>query len=64
VTYAAALKTQAIGELLHPELLANRISKLGDRAPRDTAQGARYSTIGPLDLSKHLTLQAMLELAT
>ena len=33
VTYAAALKAQSTGELIHAELLANRISELNSRAP-------------------------------
>ena len=63
VTYAAALKTQATGELLHAELLANRISELGDRAPSDPGEWKQYSTIGPLDPAKHLTLRAALDRA-
>lgn len=63
VTYAAALKTQATGELGHAELLANRISELGGRAPGDPAEWKQYSTIGPLDPTKHLTLRAALERA-
>jgi bacterioferritin len=63
VTYAAALKTQATGELAHAELLADRLSELGDIAPSDPAEWARYSTIGPLDPAKHLTLRAALERA-
>ena len=63
VTYAAALKTQATGELTHAELLADRISELGDRAPSNPAEWAKYSTIGPLDPAKHLTLRAALERA-
>jgi bacterioferritin len=63
VTYAAALKTQATGELAHAELLADRLSELGDIAPSDPAEWAKYSTIGPLDPAKHLTLRAALERA-
>jgi len=63
VTYAAALKTQATGELTHAELVSNRIQELGDNAPSDPAEWAKYSTIGPLDPSKHLTLRAALERA-
>lgn len=63
VTYAAALKTQATGELLHAELLANRISELGDRAPSDPGEWKQYSTIGPLDPAKHLTLRTALDRA-
>jgi ferritin-like protein len=63
VTYAAALKTQATGELMHGELLANRISELGDRAPSDPGEWKQYSTIGPLDPAKHLTLRAALDRA-
>jgi len=63
VTYAAALKTQATSELTHAELLADRISELGDRAPSNPAEWAKYSTIGSLDPAKHLTLRAALERA-
>ncbi len=63
VTYAAALKTQATGELAHAELLANRISELGDRAPSNPAEWEKYSTIGPLDPEKHLKLRSALERA-
>ncbi|HEY7506941.1 MAG TPA: ferritin-like domain-containing protein, partial [Nitrososphaera sp.] len=63
VTYAAALKTQATGELLHAELLANRISELGDRAPSDPGEWKQYSTIGSLDPAKHLTSRAALDRA-
>src|ERR671925_1979158 len=63
VTYAAVLKTQATGELTHAELLTDRISELGDRAPSNPAEWAKYSTIGPLDPAKHLTLRAALERA-
>lgn len=63
VTYAATLKTQATGELAHAELLADRIAELGDLAPSNPAEWAKYSTIGPLDPTKHLTLRAALERA-
>ena len=63
VTYAAALKTQAAGELMHGELLANRISELGDKAPSNPEDWAKYSSIGSLDPAKHLTLRAALERA-
>ena len=63
VTYAAALKTQATGELTHAELLADRISELGDIAPSDPTEWKQYSTIGPLDPAQHLTLRAALERA-
>ena len=63
VTYAAALKTQATGELTHAELLADRISELGDIAPSDPAEWQQLSTLGPLDPAKHLTLRAALERA-
>ncbi|NOJ27816.1 MAG: hypothetical protein DA330_07395 [Nitrososphaera sp.] len=63
VTYAAALKTQATGEMAHAELLADRISELGDIAPSNPAEWEKYSTIGPLDPAKHLTLRAALERA-
>jgi bacterioferritin len=63
VTYAAALRTQATGELMHAELLANRISELGDRAPSNPTEWVKNSTIGPLDPARHLTLRAALERA-
>jgi bacterioferritin len=63
VTYAAALRTQATGELGHAELLADRISELGDRAPSDPTDWKQYSTIGPLDPAQHLTLRSALERA-
>ncbi len=63
VTYAPALKTQATGELAHAELLANRLTELGDIAPSDPSEWAKYSTIGPLDPSKHLTLRSALDRA-
>ena len=58
VTYAAALKTQATGDLM-----ADRIAELGDKAPSNPAEWAKCSTIGPLDPAKHLTLRAALERA-
>ncbi|MGI0016181.1 MAG: ferritin-like domain-containing protein [Nitrososphaera sp.] len=63
VTYAATLKTQATGELAHAGLLAERITELGGLAPSDPAEWNQFSTIGPLDPSKHLTLRAALERA-
>ncbi|MGI0029389.1 MAG: ferritin-like domain-containing protein [Nitrososphaera sp.] len=63
VTYAATLKTQATGELGHAGLLAERITELGGLAPSDPAEWNQFSTIGPLDPSKHLTLRAALERA-
>jgi len=63
VTYAAALRTQATGELGHAELLADKISELGDRAPSDPTEWKQYSTIGPLDPAQHLTLRSALERA-
>jgi bacterioferritin len=63
VTYAAALKTQATGELLHAELLANRISELGGRAPSNPLEWKKLGTVGDLDPSKHLTLRSALEKA-
>lgn len=63
VTYARALKTQATGELLHAELLADRISELGSRAPSNPSEWEKMSTIGILDPSKHLTLRPGLERA-
>lgn len=64
VTYAQALKTQATGELMHAELLANRISELGAKAPSNPTEWEKLSTIGPLDPAKHLTLRSALERAT
>jgi bacterioferritin len=61
VTYAQALKMQATGELMHAELLANRISELGAKAPSNPSEWERLSTIGPLDPAKHLTLRPALE---
>ena len=61
VTYATALKTQATGELMHAELIANRLSELGDKAPSDPVEWKRLSTIGKLDPAKHLTLRSALE---
>jgi bacterioferritin len=63
VTYAAALKTQATGELLHAELLANRISELGDKAPSDPLEWKKLGSVGVLDPAKHLTLRSALEKA-
>ncbi|MEW6605524.1 MAG: ferritin-like domain-containing protein [Thermoproteota archaeon] len=65
VTYAAALKTQAAGELIHAELLADdRIAEHGDKAPSDPAEWAKYSMIGPPDdPAKHLALRAALDRA-
>lgn len=63
VTYAPALKAQATGELAHAELLASRLTELGDMAPSDPAQWAGLSTIGQLNPAKHLTLRAALERA-
>lgn len=63
VTYSTALKTQATGELMHAELLANRLSELGDKAPSDAVEWKRLSTIGVLDPAKHLTLRSALERA-
>ena len=63
VTYAAALKAQSTGELMHAELLANRISELNSRAPSDPIEWRKLSTIGDLDPAKHLTLRSALERA-
>src|ERR671933_619129 len=61
VTYAPALKTQATGELTHAELLSNRISELGDKAPSDPAVWKTQGNIGILDPVQCLTLRAALE---
>ena len=61
VTYAPALKTQATGELTHAELLSNRISELGDKAPSDPAVWKTQGNIGVLDPVQYLTLRAALE---
>jgi ferritin-like protein len=61
VTYAPALKTQATGELTHAELLSNRISELGDKAPRDPGMWKTQGNIGVLDPVQYLTLRAALE---
>lgn len=63
VTYATTLKTQATAELGHAQLVAERISELGEKAPSDPSDWKQYSTIGPLDPAKHLTLRAALERA-
>jgi bacterioferritin len=61
VTYAPALKTQATGELTHAELLSNRISELGDKAPSDPAVWKTQGNIGILDPVQYLTLRGALE---
>ena len=61
VTYAPALKTQATSELAHGELLSNRISELGDKAPSDPAIWKTEGNIGMLDPAQYLTLRATLE---
>jgi bacterioferritin len=61
VTYAPALKTQATGELTHAELLSNRISELGDKAPSDPGMWKTQGNIGILDPVQYLTLRAALE---
>lgn len=61
VTYAPTLKTQATGELTHAELLSNRISELGEKAPSDPAVWKTQGNIGPLDPAQYLTLRAALE---
>ena len=58
LTYAAALETKDTGELIHAELLAARISELGEREIRNPAESTKYSTIRPLDPAKHLTVRA------
>lgn len=63
VTYATALKAQSTGELMHAELLANRISELNSRAPSNPIEWRKFSTIGDLDPAKHLTLRSALERA-
>jgi bacterioferritin len=57
VSYAPALKTQAIGELAHAELLSQRISVPKDDAPSDLAIWKTHSNIGLLDPAKYLTLR-------
>lgn len=61
VTYAPTLKAQATGELTHAELLSNRISELGDKAPSDPAVWKTEGNIGILDPVQYLTLRAALE---
>ncbi|HYY40744.1 MAG TPA: ferritin-like domain-containing protein [Nitrososphaera sp.] len=56
VTYANALKTQTNGKLEHTELPANRIQELGDSLQSELVGRAKYSVIGLLDPTKHLTL--------
>ncbi|MFL6361706.1 MAG: ferritin-like domain-containing protein [Nitrososphaeraceae archaeon] len=56
-----ALKTQVTGELTHAELLSNRISELGDKAPSDPAIWKTQGNIGILDPVQYLTLRAALE---
>ncbi|HEY3094645.1 MAG TPA: ferritin-like domain-containing protein [Nitrososphaera sp.] len=63
VTFAAALKTRANGELTHAELVADRTSELGDGAPSNPAEWAKYSSIAPLDRGKRPTLRAALKRA-
>jgi ferritin-like protein len=48
---------------MHAELLANRISELGAKAPSNPTEWEKLSTIGPLDPAKHLTLRPALERA-
>jgi len=60
VTYSAALKTQAMGELMHAELLANRISELGGKAPSEPTEWKKLGTVGVLDPIKHLSLRSAL----
>jgi hypothetical protein len=38
VAYATSLKTQATEELKHAELLSNRISELGEKAPSNVSE--------------------------
>ena len=61
VTYATSLKTQATEELKHAELLSNRISELGEKAPSNPSEWTALSNIGPLDPIQHLTLRSALE---
>ena len=63
VTYAAALKTRATGELTHAELVADTTSELGGGAPSNPAEWAKYSSIARLDRGKHPTLRAALKRA-
>ena len=57
------LKRAYCDELTHAELLTDRISELGDRAPSNPAEWAKYSSIGPLGRAKYLTRRAALERA-
>lgn len=61
ITYANSLKTQATGELIHAELLSNRISELGDEAPSDPSEWKTLGSVGSLDPTYHLTLRSALE---
>jgi ferritin-like protein len=63
VTYATSLKRQAKEELMHAELLSNRISELGDKASSDPSDWKTLSNIGPLDPTLHLTLRSSVEKA-
>ena len=38
VAYATSLKTQATEELKHAEVLSNRISELGEKAPSNVSE--------------------------
>src|SRR5919198_2881001 len=57
------LKRAYCDELTHAELLTDRISELGDRAPSNPSEWAKYSSIGPLGRAKYLTRSAALERA-
>jgi bacterioferritin len=61
ITYASSLKTQATGELMHAELLSNRISELGEKAPSNPSEWKTLSNLGDLDPMQHLTLRSALE---
>jgi bacterioferritin len=61
LTYADSLKKQAREELMHAELLSNRISELGDEAPSDPSEWKTISNTGSLDPIYHLTLRSVLE---
>lgn len=63
VTYAATLDTRAAAELIHAELVANRISELGEEVPSDPAEWKQCRTSGSLGPVKHLTLRSALETA-
>jgi ferritin-like protein len=61
VAYASSLKTQATGEMTHAELLSNRISELGEKAPGNPSEWQTLSNLGTLDPMQHLMLRSALE---